>query len=180
MSKKQQSSAYQILQQLDLQCRKNAFPLPNLKEKATYWSGVGFLLGGKQYLAPLDEVAEILHMPESTRVPGAKSWVKGVANVRGTLLPIMDLNDFLFHEPNKSRGQRLLVIQKDELVSSITVDDVLGLQHFEDFERLGEISEPEEAVKPFIKGAFSRNEQTWTIFSLYALAEDTSFLNVAS
>ena len=56
---------------------------------------------------------------------------------------------------------------------------IFGLQHFEDFERLEEISELEEAVRPFVKGAFSRNNQIWTIFSLHTLAEDPSFLQVA-
>ncbi|PIP81355.1 MAG: chemotaxis protein CheW [Gammaproteobacteria bacterium CG22_combo_CG10-13_8_21_14_all_40_8] len=179
MSNVQEISGYELLQQLDQKCRDLAFPLPNLEEKAELWSGMGFLLNGKSYLVPLTEVAEILHMPVSTRVPGAKSWVKGVANVRGTLLPIMDLTDYLFKKANKNRKQRLLVIQKNELISSVTVDDILGLQHFEDFERLEEISELEEAVRPFVKGAFSRNNQIWTIFSLHTLAEDPSFLQVA-
>ena len=42
-----------------------------------------------------DEVVEILPMPQVTPVPGAQPWLLGVANIRGNLLPIVDLKQFL-------------------------------------------------------------------------------------
>ena len=59
----------------------------NLEE----WVGVGFRLGRERFVVPRDEVREVLMVPPAvTRVPGAKSWVKGLANVRGHLLPLVD------------------------------------------------------------------------------------------
>ena len=40
-------------------------------------------MGGRLFVAPMGEVGEILHEPRYTLLPGVKSWVKGVANVRG-------------------------------------------------------------------------------------------------
>ena len=37
----------------------------------------------------------MLAVPPLTRVPGAKTWVKGIANVRGQLLPVLDLRQYL-------------------------------------------------------------------------------------
>jgi twitching motility protein PilI len=57
---------------------------------------VGFRLGSERFVVPRDEVREVLMVPPAiTRVPGAKSWVRGLANVRGHLLPLVDLREFL-------------------------------------------------------------------------------------
>ena len=170
---------YEILCELDAACREHAFELPKIEEVVTSWSGVAFKLNGKKYVAPLSEVAEIMDVPTLTRIPGAKKWVRGVANVRGTLLPVMDLQGLLYKKPNRSRKQRLLVIQNGDFLSSIVVDDVIGLQHFEDIDRLEDIPEVDEAVKPYVNDGFNREDQVWTVFSLFALAEDSAFLQVA-
>ena len=50
------------------------------------WVGIGFRLGAERFVAPRGDVREILPLPESvTRVPGAKSWLRGIANIRGQL-----------------------------------------------------------------------------------------------
>ncbi len=170
---------YEILCELDAACREHAFELPKIEEVVTSWSGVAFKLNGKKYVAPLSEVAEIMDVPGLTRIPGAKKWVRGVANVRGTLLPVMDLQGLLYKKPNRSRKQRLLVIQNGDFLSSIVVDDVIGLQHFEDIDRLEVVPEVDEAVKPYVNDGFNREDQVWTVFSLFALAEDSAFLQVA-
>src|SRR5438270_1864270 len=48
-------------------------------------------MAGDLYLVAREETREVLGVPASTtRVPGARSWIKGLANVRGQLLPIID------------------------------------------------------------------------------------------
>jgi twitching motility protein PilI len=172
-------SAFECLVSIDKRCREHAFELPKQEEHGTYWSGIGFVLGGQHFVAPMGEVSEVLHVPEYTKVPGAKSWVRGVANVRGTLLPIMDLQGFLYEKPNRNRRQRLMVVSKGDFVTSVIVDDVLGLQHFEEYERLEAMPEVDDVIRPFVQGAFGRNDRTWIIFSLHELAENANFVQVA-
>src|ERR1700738_5473356 len=60
------------------------------------WVGVALRMAGDLYLVAREETREVLGVPASTtRVPGAKAWIKGLANVRGQLLPIIDLRQFL-------------------------------------------------------------------------------------
>ncbi len=55
------------------------------------WVGVAFRMGGETFLVAREETREVLGYPAViTRIPGAKSWVKGLANVRGQLLPMLD------------------------------------------------------------------------------------------
>src|SRR6202043_2819101 len=59
------------------------------------WVGVALRMAGDLYLVAREETREVLGVPASmTRVPGAKTWIKGLANVRGQLLPIIDLRQF--------------------------------------------------------------------------------------
>ena len=56
------------------------------------WVGVGFRIGEEQFVATREQVREVLMLPDSmTRVPGAKRWLLGIANLRGHLLPLVDV-----------------------------------------------------------------------------------------
>ncbi|RRJ82717.1 chemotaxis protein CheW [Aestuariirhabdus litorea] len=159
---------------------RHARGLPLQVELKTYWSGIGFRLGGQRYVAPLGEVAEILTVPGYTRLPGVKNWVKGIANVRGRLLPVMDLGDFLGQPLSARRThRRILVVDHEEVFSGLVVDEVMGMQHFvsDSFDPdLPEDLSP--AIKPFINGVYEREYQ-WQVFSLFALAQHPDFMQVA-
>src|SRR5690606_28167887 len=60
------------------------------------WVGVAFRLSSENFLVAREETREVLGFPSVvTRVPGAKAWIRGIANVRGQLLPVVDLRAFL-------------------------------------------------------------------------------------
>src|ERR1700758_3164570 len=59
------------------------------------WTGLGFRLRERWLVAPREDVREVITVPRMTRVPGARPWMLGVANVRGNLLPITDLAQLL-------------------------------------------------------------------------------------
>ncbi|MNL42894.1 Chemotaxis protein CheW [compost metagenome] len=113
-------------------------------------------------------------------IPGVKPWVMGVSNLRGRLLPIMDLCGFFGHELTAVRKQRrVLVIDHDQVFAGLMVDEVLGLQHFSLHSLdLSPPSAVQPSMAPFIQGHFQR-EQAWGVFSLVALAQAPGFLDVA-
>src|SRR5258708_20149472 len=60
------------------------------------WVGVALRMAGDLYLVAREETREVLGVPASTtRVPGAKPWVKGLANLPGHLLPTIHLPQLL-------------------------------------------------------------------------------------
>lgn len=174
------SAAYIKLAEYYFRCRDNAAALPSQEDLVQYWSGVGFVLDGVRYISPLDEVSEILTVPSYTRVPGVLSWMKGVANVRGRLMTVMDLTGFLDKRTTlKESRRRLVVIDEGEVYTGMAVDEVLGMQHFPVD---GFTDQPEgidEAVAPYVRGAYMRDGEQWPVFSLLQLAEDPRFINVA-
>jgi twitching motility protein PilI len=76
------------------------------------WVGVAFRMGGETFLVAREETREVLGYPAVvTRIPGAKNWVKGLANIRGQLLPMLDLRQFLGSGPTTAgRNTRVVVV----------------------------------------------------------------------
>jgi len=128
----------------------------------------------------MGEVSEVLHEPRFTQLPGVKPWVKGVANLRGRLLPIMDLAGFFGHDLSPLRKQRrVLVVEHQDVFAGLMVDEVFGLQHFARDSLAPMLADDSHgAMSAFVEGCFQR-EQTWRVFSPFALARSQGFMNVA-
>ena len=169
-----------LLRDLERRGREAAAGLPQQIEVKRVWFAVGFRVGKLRLVSPLDEVAEILDFPRLARVPGTKSWVKGMANVRGNLLPIMDLKEYLTgRSTNVGTRSRVLVVQHKGLASGLLVDEVLGMKHFYDEERCEELPDVAEGAQPYLVGAYQKEERHWGVFSLHGLAESPAFIQAA-
>src|SRR5436190_18481 len=74
-----------------LETRLRAARVDSASGQALTWVGLGFRLDTLWLAAPRDDVREVIPPPKTTRVPNAKPWLAGLANVRGELLTIVDL-----------------------------------------------------------------------------------------
>lgn len=155
--------------------------LPQEIQAATLWSGVAFRLADMRLVTPLDEVLEVLPCPEYTTVPGTKSWVKGVANVRGNLITIMDLAEY-FGKPTVFLDERarLLVMNVPGLHTGLLVHEVLGLRHFDEDAERQQLPDLDDPVMVHVKGAFVRDDVLWSVFDMKSLAESAAFKHVAA
>jgi|SRR5690554_1328354 len=171
-------SPYELLVAIDQRCRSLSSALPSQEENVESWSGIGFRVGQHYFVAPMDEVAEVLHEPRYTQLPGVKSWVRGVSNVRGRLLPVIDLGEFLAAPATQSPGdRRVLVIEHDEVFAGIVVDAVLGMQHFEPDSFADQFGGVDQQLQAYVHGQFQR-EHRWLVFSPFALAVSDDFMSV--
>ena len=169
-----------LLQDIEQRSLQNTHGLPQRAETRALWHGIGFRIGDITLVAPLMQVNEILHYPKLTLVPGTLGWVKGLANIRGTLLPVMDLRGYLGQSAiSHDAHSRIMVVQQENLSVGLLVDEVLGLKHFDPQEAVTRVKKLNEAVKPYIQGAFFQSNQTWYVFNMTTLAEHPQFLQVA-
>ena len=146
------------------------------------WSGVGFVLGGNRFVAPLGEVGEVLRVPEYTPVHGVHHWLFGLSNVRGRLLPLVDLAEFVEVGRNlviDNAKRKILVLDHGELFSGLLVDEVLGIQHFSKSSYESEVINIPKGICPYLQGGFKRAEQNWHIFMLSKLAADQRYLSAS-
>ncbi len=86
---------------------------------------VSFRLGRQLYALPLDHVERALRMVFVTPVPEAPTWVLGVIDLHGSMIPVVDLRQ-RFGQPPKEPAldDRLLVAQVLEQRVAFMVDEV--------------------------------------------------------
>lgn len=97
-----------------------------------------FALAGFRFAVDVRSAREVVLFDEITVVPLAPRHLVGVANLRGTVIPIVDIRallDLPVQQPGSS--VRTLVLRAGPLQAAVVVDAVLGLEPFE------EISPPE-------------------------------------
>jgi twitching motility protein PilI len=181
MSKAEPLEPFSALIALAQRSVQNAHGLPAQIDVKPQWSGVGFTLAGHRFVAPMAEVAELLTVPSSTRLPGVQSWVRGVANVRGRLLPLIDLEAFFGGQLAGSRKRhRVLALEYGDLFTGLLVSEVHGMQHFPVDSFHNELADELAPMRPFLAGAYRHRDLDWAVFSPFRLARDTRFFNAAA
>jgi twitching motility protein PilI len=146
------------------------------------WVGVSFRLGGESFLVARDETREVLSVPAFlTRVPGAKSWIRGLANVRGQLLPVVDLRAFIGGgAATIGRAARILVANHRDVPAGLLVDEVLGFRRFTDSDFNAQIPTTILQCDRYLAGAFRRSNEVAPVFGLRGLLESEEFLTGAA
>ncbi len=168
-----------LLREMEQATMESAPTLPAEIEGPSLWTGVGFRLSDLHLVTPIEHVVDLMPYPEITPVPRTKSWIKGIANVRGTLLTIIDLAEFFGKEPVFENDEaRMLVINVDGLNAAVLVDEVLGLRHFDETEERQDTSNLDDPVVPYLRGALLRDNVLWGVFDMHALAASSSFMHV--
>ena len=145
------------------------------------WVGIGFRIGDEQFVASREQVREVLMLPDSmTRVPGAKRWLLGIANLRGHLLPLVDLKLLLGSGRTAlRRTTRVISVNHREIPAGLVVDEVQGFRRFTEHEFSD--TQPDTAVRceRYLAGEYRRGDESWPIFDLFGFVEGNLFLQAA-
>jgi purine-binding chemotaxis protein CheW len=85
-----------------------------------------FKLGAQEYGLPISAVAEIARVPDQvTRMPKAPAFIDGIVNLRGIVLPIVDLRRrFGLVSSETMSGRRILVLAAGGVPTGFIVDSV--------------------------------------------------------
>lgn len=155
--------------------------LPEQLDAPGLWRGVAYRIGSHRLASGFGEVVEILSMPALTPVPGSQPWMLGVANVRGTLLPVVDLKQFLEGERTVlHESQRVLVVRQPGGDVAVTIDEMYGQRSFVDAQGIDVAPVSEGRYAHFIERAYRINDQDWGVFSLERLARTPEFRQAAA
>ena len=105
---------------------------PRPVEPEPDWIGEQYIvvtIVGAEIAVPLSLVLEVERVPEIVPAPGGPGWVRGIANLRGTILTVADLAAMLEIGAWTLRPDaRVLVVRSDEPLA-IGVDAVRGMRH---------------------------------------------------
>ena len=142
-----------------LQADLTAEPVEPLRtpDVAVSTAHVVFRLGARTMAIPLAAVSEIARPPKVTRLPHVPAWVMGIANLRGDIVSMLDLEGFFSGKAGKSsHEQRMLALRPagDEVRTAVLVDGVDGIQAFEDA-RIARVTRGYDAeVAPYARGLY--------------------------
>ncbi len=169
-----------LLRELQNHALRFARGLPLQVEAKTMWAGIGFRISDLRLISALDDVREVLTYPDVTRVPGATAWVKGISNVRGNLLPVLDLGGYLGRgETALTEQTRILVVEPGEIFAGLLVDEVLGLRHFvADEDRVSRVPASHASLGDYLDGGFVKGGEYWGYFTMVKLVRTPAFLQV--
>ncbi|MDI6604133.1 chemotaxis protein CheW [Aceticella autotrophica] len=77
----------------------------------------------EDYAIEIDKVQSIEKIMKITRVPKAKSYVEGVVNIRGDIIPIISLREKLGFNKNQLKDKnRIVILKHDDILIGIIVD----------------------------------------------------------
>ena len=144
------------------------------------WTGLGFRVGQQWFVCDRDEVQELVALSPCTRLPGAKPWFLGIANIRGALLPVTDFSLFLGEEASsKSRSARILIVDAEPMPFGVLVDEVGGQKIFSEGDVRDFQPDTLAAIKDVSFGHMVKDAQMWTVISLKKLGALESFINAS-
>jgi purine-binding chemotaxis protein CheW len=106
---------------------------PEQKKAASATLGViAFTLAAETYAIESVFVREVYPLKDFTPLPGVPSYIFGIINVRGQILPVVDLKKF-FNLPEKGLGDlnRVIILYDDRMEFGILADVVHGTQEIE-------------------------------------------------
>mgnify|MGYP001818301054 FL=1 len=146
------------------------------------WVGIDFRIGEDQFVFGREQVREVLMLPDAiTRVPGARRWLLGIANLRGHLLPLVDVKLLLGSgRTSLRRSTRVISVNHREVPAGIVVDEVLGFRRFMEHEHSQEAPKTIVRCDNFLEGTYRRGADFWPVFNLFDLVESKTFLQAAA
>jgi twitching motility protein PilI len=169
---------FDVLLEID---KRNQELLAGVAESAQSAAGQGRLavrVGPWNLMFPMDYVAEIVPVPRITRVPGVKSWLLGIANLRGTILSVVDLQQFLGGEVSQvTPNSRLVVVRSGEWEYGLLAQEIVGMRHSSRLKAVPGAAELERNLAPYVSEGFESDNQRWWVFDVNRLLNEPLFLD---
>ncbi|HSH40956.1 MAG TPA: chemotaxis protein CheW [Arenicellales bacterium] len=180
MSEEQQQP-FDILQRMQQQAAAAGYVLPELTQTEERWHGLAFAVGSLRLTSELTAFTDIVECGAVTPVPLTRGWVRGVTNVRGSLLSVVDFAQFLGHPRiNMDTEGKLLVINDGELGCALLVNSVLGMRRFDQENEYRDATVMDRTVQPFVRHAYLQDGQLWGVLDTDKLKASDEFRNVAA
>lgn len=132
-----------------------------------------FNLKDEFYGMPIRPIQDIIEMQEYTSVPQTADYVKGVINLRGTVIPVIDLRQkFGMEQREYDKKTCIIVVNLEEIQTGLIVDRVQEVQEFPDEEIDPTPGMSSDIQVKFIAGIGKKEDQVYILLNLQRILED--------
>lgn len=122
---KNESANEQILQ---IRARKLAQSRPDTNKNGDTFSVVEFRIAHETYALGLQGIRIIHPLKELTFIPGTPDFIKGVINLRGEIISVIDLKVFFdLPDQGNTRLSQVIILTSDQMEFGILADEILGV-----------------------------------------------------
>jgi len=125
----------------------------NEKEAVREFEALSFSIGDQEMAFDVDYVEQVIDKPEITPVPKSKPMIKGIINLRGRIVPIIDLADVLGSYVDESKYESIVVVKYNDIEAGFLVESVNGVLRAStnEVEGIGSLEKYGEKSKGLIK-----------------------------
>jgi chemotaxis protein CheZ len=88
---------------------------------------ISFHLHTGEYGIPITKVREIINLPDITRIPQSPPYLTGIINLRGSVIPVVDLRKLIFVPESEKGGTKIIVISSGRITFGLLVDGISGV-----------------------------------------------------
>ncbi|NYE56871.1 chemotaxis protein CheW [Carboxydothermus ferrireducens] len=126
-----------------------------------------FTLNQQQYGVDIAQVYEIIRMTDITKIPNTPYFVEGVINLRGKIIPVIDLRKRLgMPEVERDKATRIIVVDVDGITVGMIVDSVMEVFRLNDVEIESTPSMINDIDSSFIQGIAIKDERMIILLDL--------------
>lgn len=137
---------------------------------------VAFKLRKEEYSFNILNVQEIKGLTDITRVPYASDFIKGVINLRGSVLPVIDLKKRLgLMDTPYTDDTRIVIVKVEDIFVGMVVDEVTEVLVFNQSE-IEVAKSVDNEIGRFISGIGKRNDRLVIMLDLKAIVGITDEL----
>ena len=137
------------------------FPDENIQRPYTRY---GYNISDMNFLVPEKMVSEVIQSPNIFNLPNSSSWIEGLINVRGNIVPVMNIGKLLQEiTPHKTNVILILISKDNEPSIGIMINDLPV--SLEVNESKTNTKGSHKLLEEFTRGGFSQNDLDWLEFN---------------
>lgn len=124
----------------------------------------GYNISNMNFLVPEMVVSEVIQEPSIFNLPNSPYWIEGLINIRGNIVPVMNIAKFLKQVSTESINKILVInsATKDPAIAIIIEDLPVSL---EIGDNKTNITEHPEKLQKYLSNGFTQNSLDWVEFN---------------
>lgn len=125
---------------------------------------LGFKIGDIGLLIASEVISELTDMLPICAIPNTASWLLGLVNLRGNLLPVFDVAALLQVDHAKNKKSMLLILGEGDTAAGILIDDLPAHRILAHSDKLSSLPALPDVVKPYVSSGYEKDGEIWFNF----------------
>lgn len=129
----------------------------------------GLAIGGQRFLLDLKNSVHVVDEASAYRLPNTRSWMLGVVNLRGSLVPLYDLAGCFELPPSPADRRMILVLGDGDNAAASVIDGPPRHVLVDENQEVDQLPSLHDFVVPHASGAYRLADGVWVELDWYGL-----------